>query len=237
MTLSDSIYRDELESILAAVKERVYHPYVERYVRYPEVNLFQLHFIFLFLKQAGLREELLHQYCVSQVLIQLGLDSHDRIDDRQLTDNRSIKAQQLTILSGDLFSSQYYCYLAERNQVELIKKWACVVKKLNEYKTQFYVESEQMDAAERCQLKHQMRRLIPRSVLSWFGASQLWFNILDYFTHLFIQLEEKVEVHHKLEERVSQLKSALNALEDRTLLAELKLWMDKIEQAVLVIEP
>ncbi|MDQ0337659.1 heptaprenyl diphosphate synthase [Caldalkalibacillus uzonensis] len=237
MILRDSVYRDELESMLNEVQRRAYHPYAQRYVTFPDVNLFQLHFLFLFLNHSGISPTLRNHYCISQIFIQLGLDSHDDVDNRPVTDDRSIKHRQLTILSGDHFSGHYYHYLAEQGEVELIHKWAHVVKTINEDKTRLYMEQEQLSKQERIHLKQRIKRLIPESVLTWFGAPALWFDILHTFVDIFIRIEEEISPDGEFEAKVERLKTLIQRLSDHVLSSEFTLWLDKIEQAYLVIEP
>ncbi|EGL82856.1 hypothetical protein CathTA2_1621 [Caldalkalibacillus thermarum TA2.A1] len=237
MILRDSVYRDELESMLKEVEQRAYHPYVQRYVRYPDINLFQLHFLFLFLHQTGISSALRRHYCISQMLIQLGLDSHDHVDNQKVSSDDSLKQRQLTILSGDHFSGHYYHYLAEHGEVELIHKWACVVKTINEDKTRLYMEHDLLSQEDVLCLKRQIKRRIPESVLNWFDAPDLWYAILETFVCLSTHVEEGFPPDETFESNVERLKELIDRLGDRTLKGEFTLWLDKIEQAYLVIEP
>lgn len=233
--LERSVYKEELDYLLNEVKRRSFHPYATTHVRLPRLKLFQLHFLFLFFEQIGLQPALRNHYCISQMLIQLGLDSHDMVDNQSLTGEAKIKERQLTILLGDFFSGHYYHYLAEYNQVALIYRWAEVVKTINEDKLRLYAEGEKMTPEERLELKQKINRFVAESVLRWFEADPVWFKILHHYVALKVQADERGASREILEREAAGLKEAIGQLPDPVIRKELSLWLDKIRCEELLI--
>jgi heptaprenyl diphosphate synthase len=229
------MYRDELNGLLSEVDKRSHHPYALNYVRFPGIKLFQLHFLFLFLNHIGLDPILRNHYCISQMLIQLGLDSHDFVGNQDLNDDSAIKERQLTILIGDYFSGHYYQYLAEHNQVELITRWAQVIKTVNEDKLRLYAGQNSLTESEKLQLKQKIRRYVAESVLHWFNADPVWFNILHSYVALKMYAEEISVFRGKVEVEAETMRTAINQLDDKVLQKELNLWLDKTQLKELLI--
>lgn len=233
--LDESIYREELNKILREVDRRSHHPFAFNHVRLPEIKLFQLHFLFLFLNHTGLDPTLRNHYCISQLFIQLGFDSHDLVDNHPLTDDDAIKARQLTILLGDHFSGHYYNYLAEHNQVELISRWSSVIKTVNEDKLRLYKGQDSLSANEKLQLKQKIRRYAAESVLRWFNADPVWFKILNAYVALKVYGEERSATKEMVEAEAEALKLAIQQLDDKILQDEFHIWLDKLQLDELLI--
>lgn len=233
--LEQSVYKEDLDYILNEVKRRSFHPYAVARIRLPRFKLFQLHFLFLFFEQIGLKPALRNHYCISQMLIQLGLDSHDMVDNQRLTEGEKVKERQLTILMGDYFSGHYYRYLAEFNQVALICRWAEVVKKINETKLRLYAEKESLSPEERLELKQKIYRSVAESVLRWFEADQAWFKILNHYVALQVYADEEGVSREILKREATGFKEAIGQLADPLIRRELTLWLDKIGSEELVI--
>jgi heptaprenyl diphosphate synthase len=237
MVLLQSQFKQELQRMVTQVTERSYHSYVQKYVTYPAIDSFQLHFIYLFLHSMGCSKESIEHYCVSQMFIQLGLDTHDLVGLEPLEEESRIKQRQLSVLSGDHFSSYYYLYLAQHNQIELIQKWADVIKEINEWKVDLHNRNQYLDEEEVFQESCRIKRRLSEAVLSWFDASSEWYTLNTLFTELRLKKQKWQTSQDRFEELTDRIISTLHDSQNDIIMTECKLWLDQIHREHLVIEP
>jgi heptaprenyl diphosphate synthase len=128
MILYQSRHHKQLQHVVEEVKNSFFNTYAKQYATYPDMDLFQLHFTYLFMNHKNVSEHLREVHCVCQAFIQMALDSHDEVGTEDVHDDLSFKNRQLTILSGDYFSSYYYFYLANKEQPELIPTYSEAIK-------------------------------------------------------------------------------------------------------------
>jgi heptaprenyl diphosphate synthase len=241
MTLLHSRYHQELKNWMDQVESKAFHPYVLEYVSYPRIRVFQLHFTYLFLLSRECPKDLIESICISQMFIQLGLDSHEEVGLDVLSDGSMIKNRQLTVLSGDYFSSHYYLFLAEKNHPELIQKWATVIKEINECKADLHAEAEFLTQEELWQKKHDIQRKLTSSVISWFEPSSTWLELFS----LFIQfgMDEANQFYEMNEVKINKgaifhrIKWLIESMADGTTLSELKIWFNPMLHEQLVSDP
>jgi heptaprenyl diphosphate synthase len=237
MVVLQSQFKQELQRMVTQVTERSYHAYVQKYVTYPAIDYFQLHFIYLFLHSMGCSEESIEHYCISQIFIQLGLDTHDLVGLEPLEEESLMKQRQLSVLSGDHFSSYYYLYLAQHNQIELIQKWADVIKEINEGKVDLHNRREQLNEEETFLEVCRIKRKLSEAVLSWFDASDEWYRLNALFTELRLKMENWPTSQELTDDLTHQILSTLRYSRNEILVTESKLWLDYINREHLVSEP
>jgi heptaprenyl diphosphate synthase len=236
MVLLQSQFKQELQRMVTQVTERSYNSYVQKYVTYPVIDFFQLHFTYVFLHSMGYTEELIEHYCISQMFIQLGLDTHDLVGLEPLEEESHMKQRQLSVLSGDHFSSYYYLYLAQHNQIELIQKWADVIKEINEWKVDLHNRREQINEEETFLETCRIKRKLSEAVLSWFNASEEWYRLNALFTELRLKMEKWPTKQELADDLTHQILSILRDSKNEILVAECKLWLDHINRKHLVSE-
>ncbi|MEF2244953.1 MULTISPECIES: heptaprenyl diphosphate synthase component 1 [unclassified Paenibacillus] len=80
-------------------------------------------------------------YALVTSLVQLGMDTHDRIDSS--TTGRSeleMRSTQLKVLAGDYFSTRFYQLLAQQGQISMIASLSAAVCDVNRLKIDFYTK-------------------------------------------------------------------------------------------------
>src|SRR5699024_10495241 len=86
------------------------------------------------LQSMKMNEKNILHYATTIMLIQIALDTHEKVTDTQTT--RIYK--QLTVLAGDYFSGWYYYLLSESRDIQLIGILAEGIREINEKKIQLY---------------------------------------------------------------------------------------------------
>jgi len=236
MNLLQSEYYQDLQELIHEVKLRTYNEYAQEFVTYPSFDILQLHFSFLFLTSMKCSEDLKKSICMSQLMIQMGLDSHELTDNRELHEEREIKSRQLTVLSGDYFSSHYYLLLAEKNKIELINKWAHVIKEINEMKADYHVNSEEHSTADRLEAQLKIKGKLGQAVLDWYNANSNWQTLYEKFTYLF-HFSETALAKNNLDSVLSELEDSLVGLGDISVEQELRLWVHFFKEQLFALEP
>src|SRR5699024_12275108 len=89
---------------------------------------------------AILSTEQKERYIITTMLVQLALDTHDKVsvDDILETRTKSQIPNQLTVLAGDYYSGLYYFLLSEIDDFELIHVLATALKEINEQQMNLY---------------------------------------------------------------------------------------------------
>lgn len=237
MVLHQSQYSQELLDIIEQVNVRLEHSYVKSYVTYPKIDLFQLHFTFLFLKSKDFSIEIIQHHCISQLFIQLGLDIHDQVGNNPVKEDQLVKKRQLTVLSGDYFSSYYYLYLSQRSQVSLIQKWAKVIREINEMKVDLHQQRSELSFEQQLQKKCELQRKLTEAVLSWYDAPVWWIDTLALLTELSLGSIQAHMKNERLESISQQLTLQLKKSENEILISECNLWTEPLTKKELVIKP
>lgn len=237
MILLQSEYTQDLQHLIHEVEKRTYINYVQEYVTYPKLDIFQLHFSYLFLSSIHCNREELESICISQMMIQLGLDSHEDVGLDTVHDERKIKNRQLTILSGDYFSGHYYLYLAERRNIDLISKWAEAIKVINELKMDLHDRAQQLSVKEKEQLQLEINTKLGTAILDWFQAPSYWYSIYQGLIQLLMMKENAQQNHLNFSELLERMESDLNKFSDLKVLQELKMWLLYIQETQFALEP
>lgn len=234
MVLTQSRYKQDLQQMISAVQQKSFHPYVQQHISYPQVNLLQLHLSYLYLTFVQVAEQKRKNIVMSQMFIQLGLDTHEEVPvtDRPMTIEDTVT--QLSVLAGDYFSSHYYLYLAEQNELELIVKWADVIQQVNEKKMDLHVSKAKWTDEEYFERWCEVQAMYSVSVLHWYGADEQWHRM----TRLLTQLVEGVQRWQQHPQPFERLMAEV----EETILGfpaewrdELQLWVEEARHQQFVI--
>ena len=98
----------------------MHHDMIEKYADLPEFPHLRTRLLHIFLQKGGIPSVMGNElYALVTSLLQLGLDTHDRVDNdsRGLDDFRK-RAMQLKVLAGDYFSSRFYYLLSQAEQID-----------------------------------------------------------------------------------------------------------------------
>lgn len=127
---------------MAMLKEQIerflHHPYLLQHIPMQPIDEDRILLSLSMFENAHLTEEA-DGYIVPMMLVQIALDTHDEVTNslpHQAEDE--LKARQLTVLAGDLYSGLYYDYLAKRSDLTTIHVLAEAIKEINEHKIRLY---------------------------------------------------------------------------------------------------
>ncbi|NBD22588.1 heptaprenyl diphosphate synthase component 1 [Paenibacillus glycinis] len=100
----------------------------------------------LFVFLSNQRTPLLHSelYTLVASLVQLGMDTHDMIDESGRVAEKEMRSRQLKVLAGDYYSSRFYQLLAQAGQVGMIRRISDGVCEVNKLKVNFYMKMKQL---------------------------------------------------------------------------------------------
>ncbi|WP_456274226.1 heptaprenyl diphosphate synthase component 1 [Bacillus sp. AK031] len=129
-------------SIKHYVEEKLSYSYLQKYIDSPQIDEDRISFLALPFTRGGhgMNEKELIQLISTVMLIQIGLDTHEKVTN---SSSDSLKERQLTVLAGVYFSGQYYKILSELENVELINHLAQAIKTVNESKISLYKQEFQ----------------------------------------------------------------------------------------------
>lgn len=127
-----------INEILEAFQISIKHPYLQKYLKDPSVDMDQATILVYMLTEKELNKEYINECVVATILVQAALDTHDKVGVIPLTDELTNKKRQLTVLAGDYYSSLYYYILSQINDVALIQVLAKSIQEINESKMNVY---------------------------------------------------------------------------------------------------
>ncbi|MDC2865935.1 heptaprenyl diphosphate synthase component 1 [Bacillus sp. BP-3] len=134
----------EIYGGFADIKEQLYkklrHPYFIKYIEEPVVDEKKIAFLYSILKSANLHKEQIEHYAVTIMLVQIALDTHEKVSNKEETDEFH-KRRQLTVLAGDYYSGLYYYLLSMNHDITLIRALADGIKEINEQKIMLYQQT------------------------------------------------------------------------------------------------
>jgi len=111
---------------------------------FPEGRISLLYAVLSHQPAAGQQKELLS---VVTSLVQMGLDTHDMVDNSPAPAKSgmiAMRAQQLKVLAGDYFSSRFYHLLSQAGQLDMVRRLSEAVCDINRAKMSLYARMNQM---------------------------------------------------------------------------------------------
>ena len=116
---------------------------IQRYAGLPDFPESRIHLLFLFLSQQRFAAASSEMYALAVSLVQLGLDTHDRVD-TELGERgiQEMRVRQLRVLAGDYFSSRFYQLLAAAGQIDMIRRLSGTICEANRLKTDLYLKAK-----------------------------------------------------------------------------------------------
>ncbi|WP_042457931.1 heptaprenyl diphosphate synthase component 1 [Neobacillus dielmonensis] len=129
--------RQKYTNIKEKVEKYVWDTYLLKYIESPTIDQDKLLVLVSIADLHNLEERESENLCLSAMLIQIALDTHEHISKLQ----EDGVERQLTVLAGDYFSGLYYKLLADSKDISMIKTLSKGVKEVNESKITFYYQS------------------------------------------------------------------------------------------------
>ncbi|PFK47422.1 heptaprenyl diphosphate synthase [Bacillus cereus] len=128
-------YADIKEQLLVKLR----HPYFINYIEEPFIDEEKVVLLYAALKSANLHKEQIDHYVVTIMLVQIALDTHERVSNKADKETNGFhKRRQLTVLAGDYYSGLYYYLLSMNCDIVLIRALAEGIKEINEHKIMLY---------------------------------------------------------------------------------------------------
>lgn len=125
------------EKIKNIIEKKIHHPYLERYIRKPWIDLDKVDMLSMIYNDVPMIERDKQAHIISIMLVQIALDTHDLVTNESRTMTDEIE-RQLFVLAGDYYSGLYYKTLAEIEDNELVQVLAKAIKLINEQKLPLY---------------------------------------------------------------------------------------------------
>jgi heptaprenyl diphosphate synthase len=126
--------RQKFTDIRAQVEKRVLDSYLLKYIETPIIDEDKLLILISIMDRLELSFKEIQNFTLSAMLIQIALDTHEHISHS----SKEEKSRQLTVLAGDYFSGLYYKFLAESEDIAMIKALSHGIKEVNEHKVAIY---------------------------------------------------------------------------------------------------
>ncbi|MBM7645296.1 heptaprenyl diphosphate synthase [Scopulibacillus daqui] len=172
-----------INEVLLDIKKKlihtIEHPYLGKYLNQPYIDEDKLLAFYLLFKENSSYKEM-NDYVIVMMLVQIALDTHDKVTNEKLIDQGSIKERQLTVLGGDYYSALYYFILTNIPDLKMTKQIAGAIQEINEYKMAFFAN----DHIQWSTLLHQLGRIesaLVTKIASHLGFSD-WAEVMfDYF--------------------------------------------------------
>ncbi|MGJ9382048.1 heptaprenyl diphosphate synthase component 1 [Salipaludibacillus sp. CF4.18] len=129
---------EELKNIYDSFYLHVNHPYLNKYIKNPEIDEDQAEILLLMLKEKDLSDTFIHDCILTTMLVQAALDIHETVDTHELGTSKLKTKRQLSVLGGDYYSSLYYYVLSKLENSSLIRAFARSIQEINESKMNIY---------------------------------------------------------------------------------------------------
>lgn len=128
---------EEIETLHSKIINMVHHPYLDRFLQSPIIDknlISAYHAIF-----RSYTPEFWLENASSAILVHIALDTHETITTLPPQNNEAQTKRQLTVLSGDYYSSLYYYLLSKTENIKLIKWLAKGIQTFNNAKMYLFV--------------------------------------------------------------------------------------------------
>lgn len=129
--------KTKLTAAREKIKDYLHHSYLQAYVTSPIIDEDKLLIFLSIFEKLELHDRKVQNYAVTAMLVQIALDTHERVENGELSSNKH-KSRQLMILAGTYYSGLYYKILAELDEIGLIRALAEGIKEVNEHKISVY---------------------------------------------------------------------------------------------------
>lgn len=119
------------------IEIKIHHPYIEKYIDQPEIDLDKLGLLLYIFDEVDMLTQRKYEYIISVMLVQVALDTHDRVTNESRTPLDD-KKRQLNVLAGDFYSGLCYQSLSKLGEIPLIRSLANAIKEVTEEKMLLY---------------------------------------------------------------------------------------------------
>lgn len=128
------------DRITELAQKYVEYDMISTHTELPEFPVPRVRLLYTFLKDSKRFDSRTAETCaLAAFLVQLGLDTHDRIDlGDSLKEEQAMRSRQLKVLAGDYFSSVFYELLAQAGQIGMVSSMSAAICEVNRIKVRVY---------------------------------------------------------------------------------------------------
>ncbi|WP_257347706.1 heptaprenyl diphosphate synthase component 1 [Pseudalkalibacillus decolorationis] len=212
-----------ITTLMNKINKRLQHPYLMLFIEDPVIDEDKLLLIHIMLNEKDLSEEEREQYAVSTMLVQIALDTHEKVTLHDVIEDADVKNRQLTVLAGDYYSSWYYHLLSEIKDLSMIRTLAQAIQEINENKMQFY-KNKQQSIEKSMENLHRIESTILLKTADHLHLP-LWKGIADEFLFMKRLLNERTSIMNndftpmakKISHQLTRSKSNWNGIKQQIL--------------------
>lgn len=174
------------------------HDMIARHTELPDFPSGRVSLLHAVLGHQPLTAPLRELLALATSLVQMGLDTHDTVDNGTGHDLRGMRKQQLKVLAGDFFSARFYQLLSQAGQIDTIRRLSEAVCDINRTKMSLYAKMKQMKLSAEEYLAGGAE-LRSRLLLSFTGFmhglyERLWPEVVDRFSRCELLLLELARI-------------------------------------------
>lgn len=178
-------------------KQYVVHDMIQAHTELPAFPSVRAELLCLFLKRNQRVKKESELFSLITALVQLGLDTHDMVevdtDDRR---ERNLRSQQLKVLAGDYFSSQFYHLLAQADQIDVIRILSKAVCEINSLKMKMIDDRQRylVTAQQYLQTAIELKMLLFQSFQELIQQEDIyiWEQLLAFIAELEVLQQEQM---------------------------------------------
>ncbi|TCS93400.1 heptaprenyl diphosphate synthase component 1 [Hazenella coriacea] len=200
-----SIHTDRVQFELTDfITQLADEPYLTKIIGKPPVPVFFVRVLEYMLATFEISKERAQIYGTAATLLQMGLDTHEKVSNDSSLSSEALRQRQLYILAGDYYSGLFYHLLAKNNEIEGVHCLGQAIARINEAKMIFYDQkSDWIDGLDdhACRLLQNISSGILTALVDFFCHSQLkdqWKQIicglLGFEEILRLQSEEHYQI-------------------------------------------
>ena len=125
-------------------KKYVEYDMIRNHTELPAFSDSPAHLLYTLLSNGRLTRDRSELYALVVWLVQLGLDTHDLVDNHSgRRPEREVRSRQIRVLAGNYFSSRFYHLLSQAGQIEMIRRISGAVCEVNRLKMSLYTRMKQ----------------------------------------------------------------------------------------------
>lgn len=125
----------ELTDLEYKVRQKTTHSFIKNQLDKPIIDLDKLFILNEVYQNTSMSRDQKQDYIVVIMLIDIALKTHDLINNENYEKQTD---KQLTVLVGDYYSGMYYYLLSQIEDINMIKRLAANIKKINEEKMKLH---------------------------------------------------------------------------------------------------
>lgn len=129
---------NDINDLKRLIEKKAFHPFLQKYIEKPLVDEDKLLLLWELFTDIEISTDERNHYMLSTMLVQIALDTHEKVSNTNMESSDLLKNKQLTVLAGDYYSGLYYQVLSEVGNIEMIRSLSSAVKKINDHKILLY---------------------------------------------------------------------------------------------------